>query len=145
MPEKEKSRRLTVRQTVTLHAKVTGYESVDSEWEENTRLIDFSRQGARFTLTRSVETGQLLHLSFVMPGHLRAFDRNATQYKVWTVVCSARETTAIDSDLLSFEVGVALIGAAPPNSFIADPSRRYDLKPVPTRDGFWQVRERARR
>jgi hypothetical protein len=127
-----------------MSVRVRCRESVDYEWEEVTHLIDFSRLGAQFATGRRVEPGQLLHLSFAMPNHLRAFDYAAAQYQVWAVVRRVKEVSAGGPDDTGFEVGVAFVGRSAPASFMIDPTKRYDLKPVPRRDGLWQARERPR-
>ena len=64
--------------------------------------------------------------------------------QIWSVVRTVKEKTVADSDEPSFEVGVAFIGKSAPPNFLSDPTKRYDLKPAPSREGLWQVRERAR-
>lgn len=141
---KGKSRRFAERTPSTLKVKVQCRENVEDEWEEDTHLIDYSRSGARFSVGRRLESGQLLYLSFAMPVHLRAYERTASQYHVWSVVRTVKEIAGQDLNDFRFEVGVALIGQHAPAGFESDPTKRYELRPAPSRDGLWEVRERAR-
>lgn len=145
MSERDKSRRFVERSPSKLKVKVNCRETVDEEWEEITQLIDCSRLGARFTVGRRVESGQLLHLSFAMPTHLRVYDRTAAQYQIWSVVRDIEELEVQDLNVPRFEVGVALIGQDAPAGFESDPTKRYELKPVPGRHGLWEARERSRK
>ena len=144
MGERSKSRRFVERIPSKLKVKVHCRETVDDEWEEVTHLIDYSRSGARFTVNRQAESGQLLKLSFAMPVHLRAYDRTAAQYHVWAVVRTVEKVMDQELNDPQYEVGVALIGQHAPAGFLSDPTKRYDLKPMPGRNGLWEVRERGR-
>jgi hypothetical protein len=138
-----KSRRFQERQASTLTVRVRWPEDGYSGMEEETHLTDFSRMGGRLTLRRRADPGQLLFLTFAMPRRMRAFDHAEPEYRVWAVVRAIKEF-ALSQDGKFFEAGVAFVGKSAPEGFMSDTSKRYDLKPVPTREGLWAVRERPR-
>lgn len=140
-----KSRRFEERQSSSLSVRVRCRETIKSEWNEATHLVDVSRMGARFILSHPVETGQLLHLSLAMPGRFRAYDHAEKEYHVWAVIRSISEVAESDLTFPLFEVGVAFIGKFAPDSYLSNPLNRYDLKPAPNNQGLWEVRIRPRK
>ena len=57
---------------------------------ERTNMQDVTTLGARFTLSRPVEWGRLLHLTMEMPKQLRLYDTDSREYGVWAVVRHVR-------------------------------------------------------
>jgi len=110
-------------------------------WSEITRLEDISAFGAAFNLKRPVKRGRLLLVSLPMPRQLRCYDYLEPQYRIWALVrrCLALET---NPGVQSYAVGVAFIGKNPPNAYIDNPAKLYDIS---DRDdgGLWQLRELA--
>jgi hypothetical protein len=110
-------------------------------WSEITRLEDISAFGAAFNLKRPVKRGRLLLVSLPMPRQLRCYDYLEPQYRIWALVrrCLALE---INPGVQSYAVGVAFIGKNPPNAYIDNPAKLYDIS---DRDdgGLWQLRELA--
>lgn len=147
MPNDEsgrKSRRFVERRPVSLPVRVRCRESLTEEWEENAKLLDASLSGARLSLTHSTEAGQLLHLRLPLPRSMRRFDYTKTDYCVWGVVRRVLALACAEANTQQFEVGVAFIGQSPPARFESHPQTRYDLLPMPSKSGFWALRERPR-
>lgn len=136
-----KSRRFQVRQPSSLKVKVRMFVALNTELEEDTRLLDVSRAGARLTLGQEVEIGQPLQLSFVMPRLLRAYDINEPLFEVWAIVRSVRNFLSSESGSIRYDIGMAFIGPNPPDEYLEQPEKRYDLRPAPTSQGLWQERE----
>src|SRR4051812_103463 len=138
-----KSRRRRERLELSLPARVFGRESEDHEWVEQTRLLDVTPFGVRFSLSRPTEPGRLLHLTLPMPRQLRCFDHIEDQYRVWSVVC--RITVApefgAEGGEARFEVGVAFTGKNPPASYIREPTTLYEVDSLSAEDNLWKLRE----
>jgi hypothetical protein len=100
-------------------------ETPDFEWTEMTRLTNVTPFGAGFTLRRPTEKGRLLHMTIPMPRQLRVFDHIEDQYRIWAVV-RYMKTSIVDKKTV-FEVGVAFIGKRPPESYLKEPWKRYDI------------------
>ena len=126
MSEQRNLKRIRERLELKLPVRVRCRETVDLEWSEVTRLVDVTPFGAGFTLKRPIERGRLVHMTIPMPRQLRVFDHVEDQYRVWAVIRYVRPLPAVDGKP-RFEVGVAFIGKQPPRSYLADPSRRYDV------------------
>ncbi|HEV2912240.1 MAG TPA: PilZ domain-containing protein [Pyrinomonadaceae bacterium] len=137
-----KSRRIRDRLKLSLPLRVRCRESAEVEWEEVTRLLDVTPFGARFSTTRHVERGRLLHLTLPMPRQLRCYDHAEDQYKVWALVRHTKPlaSAAHEKDLLRFELGVAFVGKRLPPSAEQDPTKLYDVASQ-TETGLWNLRE----
>lgn len=127
MTSGENSQRIRERLGLQLPVRVSCRESVNEEWVEMTRLLDVTPFGARFTLTRPIEQGRLLHLTLPMPRQLRCFDYFERQYRVWALVRYVKKEAQGAPDTLRFTVGVAFIGQHPPESYADAPAKRYEI------------------
>jgi hypothetical protein len=136
-----KSRRFQVRQPSSLKVSVRFFVAINTESEEQTRLVDVSRAGARLTVGQEVEIGQPLRLSFEMPRLLRAYDSNEPLFEVWAIVRSVHGFLSTETGSIRYDIGVAFIGPHPPDGYLEQPEKRYDLKPTPSVQGLWQARE----
>jgi hypothetical protein len=140
-----RQRRIAERIELSLPVRVQCHETFDLEWIESTQLIDVSPFGAKFWLNHPTEPGRLLLLTMRLPRHLRCFDKNELDYRVWALVRYLRTFTSEESSTHRFEVGVAFIGKEPPTSYKMDPTILYELRPVPAKDGQWVAREKPRK
>ncbi len=136
-----KTRRYQVRQPASLPANVKFWIDVNTSFEEETRIIDVSRAGARLSVGREVEIGQPIHLSFAMTRLLRAFDKNEKLYNIWAIVRSVACSLSSETGMIRYEIGVAFVGQTPPEGYEEAPGKRYELKPTPDSLGLWQARE----
>ena len=140
-----KSRRFEERKVSHLSVKIYCRVDLEYDWQELTQLKDVSKLGARFALATQTEVGQLLQLTMALPRSFRKFDFASTYYSIWGVVRTVTETEDVELKLRLFETSVAFIGKSAPDSFLADPTMRYDLKPAPSKNGLWIARERPRK
>lgn len=140
-----KTRRFTERMPSTLSAHVLTYDTEFNEIELTTNLLDVSRAGARFSFRGELEIGQPVQLTFLMPKVMRAFDKTEPEYKIWGVVRWVICVISEDHNQVQHEVGVAFTGKFAPDGFLANPSKRYDIRPTPTQDKLWIVREMRQR
>ena len=108
-------------------------------WNEMTRLEDISAFGAAFNLKRPVKRGRLLLVSLPMPRQLRCYDYLEPQYRVWAVVRRCIAIAASDESR-GYAVGIAFVGKNPPQGYVENPAKLYDLA---TREdgGLWQLCE----
>jgi hypothetical protein len=126
MAEPRNWKRIRERLELRIPVRVRFRETLDTEWNEVTRLTDVSPYGAGFTLKRPIEKGRLLHMTIPMPRQLRVFDHAEDQYKVWALVRHVRPIVGDDKSTL-FEVGVGFIGKQPPRSYDGNPAQRYEV------------------
>ncbi|HAF23985.1 MAG TPA: hypothetical protein DCK93_13945 [Blastocatellia bacterium] len=127
MSEQRNWKRIRERLELNLPVRVRCRETPDFEWTEITRLIDVTPFGAGFTLKRPIEKGRLLHMTIPMPRQLRVFDHVEDQYRVWALVRHVRSIAPPGNNTALFELGVAFVGKRPPQSYAADPSKRYEI------------------
>lgn len=133
-------RRAHQRLEMAVPIQVTCRESATRQWVEQTESQDITAVGARFTISRPLEAGQLIHLAIRMPAQLRKHDHQTPHYLVWALVRFARAFKMFGAGRSSgsqYEIGVAFIGRTPPETFLADPSLRYQLAAPAEKDGFW--------
>jgi len=136
-----KSRRKRERLELSLPARIYGRESEDYEWVEQTRLLDVTPFGVRFSLSRPTEPGRLLHLTLPMPRQLRCFDHVEDQYRVWALVRNMKSLEPVNDKPPRYEIGAAFIGKRAPASFDLDPTTLYEVAASPTDAGLWNVVE----
>jgi hypothetical protein len=140
-----KSRRFEERKVSHLSVKVYCRVNSEYDWQELTQLKDVSKLGARFALATQTEIGQLLQLTMALPRNFRFFDFASTYYSIWGVIRTVAEIEDTDLEMKLFETSVAFIGKSAPESFYANPTVRYDLKPALSKNGLWTARERPRK
>jgi hypothetical protein len=121
--------------------RITCRETVSHEWVEMSRLVDVTPFGARLRLKRPTETGRLLLLTMAMPRQLRCFDHIEDQYRVWSLVRHLRALDAAKYNGAVIEIGVAFVGKRPPESFLKDPTTRYDIANL--QSGMWALQEES--
>ena len=126
---------------LSLPVRVTCRETLSHEWVEMSRLVDVTPFGARVRLKRPTETGRLLLLTMAMPRQLRFFDHIEDQYRVWSLVRHLRVLDAAKHNGAVIEIGVAFVGKRPPESFLKDPSTRYDIANL--QSGMWALQEES--
>jgi hypothetical protein len=137
MSENGSENRTIKRLVLNLPLRVQGKDSVESEWEEISRLKDVSASGACFSLKRKVESGHLIQLTMPMPMKFRAFDHFAPQYKVWALI----RHVIFHSESELYSIGTAFIGKRPPQSYQTNPNTLYQLAEN-TENGLWYLSEK---
>ena len=130
--------RRTHRLSTDLKSIVQVKESPDETWKEIVAVSTVSKNGAGFTLTRSVSVGRLVSLVLPMPAEFRAYDENSELYPVLGLVQHVSKTV-IDGQPV-FQIGVGFIGKEVPESFKADPKQNYRFSGV-AENGLWTVTE----
>ena len=131
-PEREKS---------DLPVRVKCHESEDHKWEELTNLLDVTPFGSRLRIKHPIELGRLLHLTLPLPPHLRCFDHQEEQYRIWSLVRHIKSLSASDEEPPHFEIGIAFIGKDCPATHETDPGSRYEIAPPISETDFWALRE----
>jgi hypothetical protein len=114
-------RRRNPRLGIAIAVRVQGFLSDGGTWEEICNTDDISAGGASFTISRSVELGQVLHLSLNLPKRLRQYDLNDVSYRVYSLVRGITRKGA------QSRVGVMFFGKFPPRGFHERPSARFLL------------------
>jgi len=135
--ESEKDNRRIGRFSLGLPIRVEARAGDGVDWNEITRLNDVSAFGAGFNLHRSVKCGRLLLMTIPMPRKMRCYDFVEPQYKIWGLVrsCVNKENSPTDKQ---HAVGVAFIGKTPPQSYLDDPAKLFEI--CRSKDGnLWNV------
>jgi hypothetical protein len=114
-------RRRSTRLGLVLPVRVQGFLPDGGTWDEMANTDDISAGGASFTLTRSIELGQVLHLSMNLPKRLRQYDLNDASYRVYALV------RGLSRKGEQTRVGVMFFGKFPPRGFHEKPSARFLL------------------
>ncbi|MEO7672986.1 MAG: hypothetical protein ABIU09_02785 [Pyrinomonadaceae bacterium] len=135
----EKDNRRIQRYELSLPARVEVKVDNKFSWNEISRMEDVSAFGAGFILKRPVKRGRLISISAPMPRQLRCYDYLEGQYRVWGLV---RRCVPISSNpgAGSYAIGVAFIGKHPPQGFVENPSKLYDISHRAD-GGLWQLVE----
>jgi hypothetical protein len=133
----EKETRRIQRYELALPARIEVKVDNKLTWNEITRLEDISAFGAAFTLKRPVKRGRLVELSVPMPRQLRCYDYLEPQYRIW---CLVRRCIQIGSNpgAAEYAVGVAFIGKNPPQSYLENPAKLFDLSERED-GGLWEL------
>ncbi|MFN6965081.1 MAG: hypothetical protein ACK4S4_15140 [Pyrinomonadaceae bacterium] len=132
-----KDKRRIQRVTLPLPTRVEVKIDPSSSWTEITRLADVSAFGAGFQLKRPIKRGRLAMITTPMPRQLRCFDHSEPQYRVWALVRRCFAVRSPDGER-SYVIGVAFVGKNPPQSYIEDPARLYDISHR-EEGGLWQI------
>ncbi|HSB61805.1 MAG TPA: PilZ domain-containing protein [Vicinamibacteria bacterium] len=114
-------RRRDTRHGMRLAVRVLGHLPGGATWDELTDTDDVSPGGASLSVKRSVELGQVLHLSLALPKRLRQYDLDDRIYRVYALV---RGIVRRPDDQ---RVGVMFFGKFPPRGFREKPWARYLL------------------
>lgn len=130
------NRRLN-RISLSLPIRVEGKVNNQMKWDEITRLSDVSAFGVGFILNRPVKRGRLIRLTIPLPRKLRCYDFTESQYKIWGIVrrCIPTENSRKNA---VYALGVAFIGRKPPDSYLNDPSKIYDISHR-EEEGLWKI------
>ena len=122
----EKDSRRLPRFSLALPVRVESRVSEGVAWNEITRLTDVSAFGAGFNLKRAVKRGRLLQMTIPLPRQMRCYDYAEPQYRIWGLVrsCVAVENSSTEEN---HSVGVAFIGKRPPQSYIDDPAKLFEI------------------
>lgn len=125
------------RYSLALPARIDVQVDNKFSWNEITRLEDISAFGAGFNLKRPVKRGRLVMLSVPMPRQLRVYDYLEPQYRIWGLV---RRCVPLSGNpgAESYAVGLAFIGKTPPQSYIDNPSKLYDIAQRED-GGLWEL------
>lgn len=125
------------RLALSLPLRVQTFVNSDVGWEEITRLSDVSSFGAGFSLKRPIKRGRLIQMTIPLPRQLRCYDFSESNYKVWGIVrrCLASNINKLTEKYI---LGVAFIGKNPPESYLKDPSRIYEILGRNEKD-LWQI------
>ena len=127
------------RLALSLPLRVQSFINSSVGWEEITRLTDVSAFGAGFSLKRPIKRGRLIQMTIPLPRQLRCYDYSESNYKIWGIV---RRCVALNLNKITeqYALGVAFIGKFPPNSYLNDPSKIFEIM---SRDeeGLWQISE----
>ncbi|MGB7207770.1 MAG: PilZ domain-containing protein [Pyrinomonadaceae bacterium] len=134
-----KENRRIQRYALSLPTRVEVKVDNKFSWNEITRMEDVSAFGTGFILKRPVKRGRLILVSVPMPRQLRCYDFLEPQYRVWGLVRRC-VPIASNSEAETYAVGVAFVGKNPPQAFIENPAKLYDLS---HRDdgGLWELVE----
>src|SRR6266581_5889354 len=114
-------RRHNYRMDMAVAVRVQGYLPGGASWEEMTQTDNVSTGGTSFTLKRSVELGQVLHLTLALPKRLRQYDLGDAVYHVYSLVRGISRRTE------EYRVGVMFFGKFPPRGFQKTPWARFLL------------------
>lgn len=135
----EAETRKDIRVVTELESMVHGFDDDDEPWKEYTTILNLSKSGAGFTLTRPCVVGRLVKLTTAMPAELRAFDHTEKLYTVVGLIqyCNRMEN-AEEGEL--YNIGVAFAGKDFPESYFDNPAQSYRISGSDDR-GTWTVAE----
>jgi PilZ domain len=140
-PVAQKDARRIHRISLSLPIRVEIHVDKNIAWNEITRLSDISPFGAGFVLKRPVKRGRLVLMTMPLPRQLRTYDFLEPQYRVWGLVrrCVPFKEKA---DEEKYALGIAFIGKRPPDGFLENPAKLYDITHR-EEEGLWSVVEAA--
>jgi len=119
-------------------AVVSGMGAEAENWKEDAEVLNYASNGFGFYLDRECAVGNLVSITMQMPPHLRCYDHEEEFYRVWGIVQNCNAISRDGSKI--YQVAVAFIGSAPPESYEADPLQNYRICGV-TGEGLWKVTE----
>jgi len=105
-------------------------------WNESAHITSLSRNGAGFSTARECTVGRLIKLEMPMPTELRAYDESEEVYPVMGIVQHCNCVSYNGEEF--YQVGVALIGKNPPESFENDPLQNYRICGM-SENGLWNI------
>jgi hypothetical protein len=107
-------------------------------WNESAHITSLSRNGAGFSTGRECTIGRLVKLEISMPAELRAYDESEDVYPVMGLVQHCHCVPYNGENI--YQVGVALIGKKPPESFANSTLQNYRISGM-SDDGLWNITE----
>ncbi len=110
----------------------------ETAMNEVTRLIDVSAFGAGFNLQHPIKRGRLVHMTIPLSRQLRNYDYDEPQYRVWGLVRHCVPVKERTSE--KYAIGTAFIGKHPPQSYVDNPSRLYEITHR-EESHFWHIVE----
>lgn len=125
------------RLALSLPLRVQSFVNTNVGWEEITRLTDVSAFGAGFNLKRPIKRGRLIQMTIPLPRQLRCYDFSESNYKIWGIV---RRCLALNLNKLTeqYALGVAFIGKRPPDCYLNEPSKIYEIL-TREEEGLWKI------
>ena len=101
-------------------------------------MIDVSAFGAGFNLLHPIKRGRLVQMTIPLSRQLRNYDFLEPQYKVWGIV---RHCIPVkDKKGERYAIGTAFIGKYPPESYLNNPSKLYEIANR-EESNFWNIVE----
>lgn len=137
IPNSQNNRRQN-RVNLPLPVRIEHKANKDTSFNEITRLIDVSAFGAGFNLQHPIKRGRLVFMTMPLARQLRSYDYTEPQYRIWGLVrhCIPIRQKADES----YAIGTAFIGKQPPESYIENPAKLYEITERDS-DGLWNVAE----
>lgn len=128
------------RLALSLPLRVQSFVNSNVGWEEITRLNDVSAFGAGFALKRPIKRGRLIQMTIPLPRQLRCYDFSESNYRIWGIVrrCVATNLNKLNEQ---YSLGVAFIGKQPPDSYLKDPSKIFEIHSRDENQGLWIINE----
>lgn len=138
MLDSDNNQRNAKRSIFSIPLVVTGRESSDFFWKEQTETVTVSKLGAGFDLNKQLAVGQLIFLRMEMPQIHRCYDYDQKFYEIWAIVQHCNRVKTSHKDI--FQIGVAFIGKDAPKTYYQYPLTAYKISGIDN-DGFWKVME----
>lgn len=133
----EKENRRLQRISLPLPVRIEVTVDRSATWNEITRLDDVSAYGAGFSLKRPIKRGRLIQLTMPLPRQLRCFDYAEPQYQIWGLV---RRCILVERRTgPEYAIGTAFVGQKPPEEFLANPSKLYDILEIGEGSTLWRI------